>query len=113
MSAERTVAERTRPPLVAVIGSPPYLLLWSAQFASLVAGFFNYIAVAWLVLQLTGSTLAVGSVLAAASIPAAALMLLGGAVSDRFSPRATMIVAGLVRAVVVAVLAGLTLAHVV
>lgn len=113
IGAEPTVTERARPPLVAVLGSPPYLLLWTAQFASLVAGFFNYIAVAWLVLQLTGSTLAVGSVLAAASVPAAVFMLLGGAVSDRYSPRATMLMAGLVRGLVMAVLAALTLAHLV
>jgi MFS family permease len=59
------------------------------SYASLLAGFFNYVAVAWLVLQLTGSNLAVGAVLAAASVPLALFMLLGGAVSDRFSPRTT------------------------
>src|SRR6185295_11616994 len=86
-----------RAPMAAVLGSRPYQLLWGAQFASLVAGFFNYVAVAWLALQLTGSSLAVGSVLAAASIPMAVLMLVGGAASDRFSARATMLGAGLVR----------------
>ena len=100
-----------RPPLAAVLRSRHYLLLWGAQFASLMAGFFNYVAVAWLVLQLTGSTLAVGGVLAAAAVPMAVLMLLGGAASDRFSPRNTMLVAGLVRGGVVAALAGLTLTH--
>src|SRR2546422_4218995 len=63
-------------PLRAVLRSRSYLLLWTAQFASLLAGFFNFVAVAWLTLQLTGSTLAVGSVLAAASVPLAVLMLL-------------------------------------
>src|SRR5205807_6066149 len=74
-------------------------------------GFFNYVAVAWLTLQLTGSTLAVGSVLAAAAVPLAVLMLLGGALSDRFTPRSTMLAAGLARGVVMAVLAALTLTH--
>jgi MFS family permease len=91
--------------MAAVLASRSYQLLWGAQFASLVAGFFNYVAVAWLALQLTGSSLAVGSVLAAASIPMAILMLVGGAASDRFSARATMLVSGLVRGGVVAVLA--------
>jgi MFS family permease len=89
--------------------SRPYRLLWSSQFASLLAGFFNYVAVAWLTLQLTGSNLAVGSVLAAASVPQAALMLLGGVASDRFSPRNTMLAAGLIRGAVIAALAALTL----
>lgn len=95
----------------ALIRSRAYLLLWSAQFAALVASFFNYVAVAWLALQLTGSNLAVGSVLAAAAIPQAVFMLAGGAASDRFSPRTTMLTAGLVRAIVTGLLAALTLAH--
>jgi len=77
----------------------------------MLAGFFNYVAVAWLTLQLTGSSLAVGSVLAAASVPQAVLLLLGGAVSDRFTPRRTMLGAGLARGLVMAVLAVVTLAH--
>src|SRR5262249_7012156 len=104
-------AQPGRSPMAAVLGSRSYVLLWSAQFASLMAGFFNYVAVAWLVLELTGSSLAVGAVLAAASVPMAVLMLLGGAASDRFSPRTTMLVAGLIRGGVVAALALLTLTH--
>jgi MFS family permease len=95
--------------MAAVVTSRRYQLLWTAQFASLLAGFFNYIAVSWLTLQLTGSTVAVGVVLAAASIPMAVLMLASGAASDRFTPRATMVAAGLVRGAVVAVVAGLTI----
>src|SRR5436190_22395305 len=81
-----------------VLRSRSYLVLLAAQFASLLGDFFNYVAVAWLVLELTGSNLAVGGVLAAASVPRAVLMLLGGAVSDRFSPRTSMLVGGLARA---------------
>lgn len=110
-TADRTPDQATHSPMAAVLRSRPYLLLWTAQFASLMAGFFNYVAIAWLVLQLTGSTLAVGGVLAAASIPMAVLMVFGGAASDRFSPRTTMVVAGLLRGVVVAALAILTLTN--
>src|SRR5579862_8965260 len=99
-----------RSPMAAVLTSRPYQLLWTAQFASLLAGFFNYIAVSWLALQLTGSTVAVGAVLAAASIPMAVLMLGSGVASDRFTPRATMIAAGLIRGALVAIIAGLTIA---
>lgn len=95
--------------MAVVLRSRSYQLLWGAQFASLLAGFFNYVAVAWLALQLTGSSLAVGSVLAAASVPMAVLMLIGGAASDRFSARTTMLAAGLIRAAVVAALAVLML----
>src|SRR5438874_7550562 len=97
-------------PFRRVLRSRSFVLLWSAQFAALLAGFFNYVAVAWLALELTGSNLVVGSLLAAASLPQAVLMLLGGAVSDRFSPRTTMLGAGLVRAAVMGLVAALTLA---
>ena len=98
-------------PIFAVLRSRSYRLLWTALFVSLLAGFFNYVAVAWLTLQLTGSSLAVGSVLAAAAVPQALLMLLGGAMSDRFTPRTTMLAAGLARGLVMAVLAALALTH--
>lgn len=98
-------------PFAGLLRSRQYPVLWSATFVSLLAGFFNYVAVAWLVLELTGSSLAVGSVLAAGTIPLAVLMVIGGAVSDRFSPRTTMVVAGLLRGAVVGVLALLTITH--
>lgn len=108
---DNTPVEPRQNPLRAVLRSRPYLLLWSAMFTSGLAGFFNYVAVAWLTLQLTGSTLAVGTVLAAASLPLAVFMLLGGAVSDRFSPRTTMLAAGLARGAVMVALAALALTH--
>ena len=92
-----------------VLRSRSYLVLLAAQFASLLGDFFNYVAVAWLVLQLTGSNLAVGTVLATAAVPRAVLMLLGGAASDRFSPRASMLVGGLARGLVMGILAILAL----
>lgn len=109
--SDNTNPAARRAPLGAVLRSPSYLLLWTAQFAAMLAGFFNYVAVAWLTLQLTGSNLAVGSVLAAAAVPQAVLMLLGGATSDRITPRTTMLLAGTARGVVMAVVAALTLAH--
>lgn len=100
-----------RPSRWHVLRSRSYLVLLGAQAASLLGDFCNYVAVAWLVLELTGSNLAVGGVLAAASVPRAVLMLLGGAVSDRFSPRTSMLVGGLTRALVMGTLAVLALTH--
>jgi MFS family permease len=111
-TATHNIDTTKRPaPLIALLRSRAYVLLWTAQFAALLAGFLNYVAVAWLTLQLTGSNLAVGLVLAAAAVPLAILMLLGGAVSDRISPRSTMRGAGLVRGAVMAILAALTWTH--
>ena len=44
-----------------------FLMLWAGQLTGLIGDSFNYVAVAWLVLQLTGSSLAVGSILASRS----------------------------------------------
>ena len=64
---------------------------------------------AWLVLQLTGSSLALGTVLVVQALPRAVLMVVGGALADRVSPRLTMLGSMGLRAVVVAPLAVLVL----
>jgi MFS family permease len=74
---------------------------------------FSYVALAWLTLSLTGSSLALGGVLAAQAVPRAVFTLIGGATSDRVSPRVQMIASALARAVLMALIATLTLTHVV
>jgi MFS family permease len=51
------------------------------------------VALPWLVLQLTGSGVALGAILLTLAIPRAALMLVGGAVSDRLPARGLLIAA--------------------
>ncbi|MDP1980881.1 MFS transporter [Undibacterium sp.] len=51
---------------------------------------FTLIALPWLVLKMTGDTLILGIVLALISVPRALLILLGGAVVDRYSPKIVM-----------------------
>jgi hypothetical protein len=89
--------------------SAPFRKLWVATTLSLFGDFFSYIAMAWLVLQLTGSSLALGTVLVVQALPRAVLMLVGGAVADRISPRLTMLGSMGLRAVFVAPLAVLVL----
>jgi len=69
------------------------------------------VALPWLVLQMTGSGVALGSILMALAIPRAALMLLGGAMSDRFSARTILIVANAVLAACVALVSVLAWRH--
>ena len=73
-----------------VFASGAFRKLWLAMTLSLIGEFFNYIAMAWLVLQLTGSSLALGAVLTVQAVPRALLMLVGGALADRLSARLTM-----------------------
>jgi MFS family permease len=82
-----------------------FRLLWIGQSVSMLGDQFYLIALPWLVLQITGSPLALGTVLALASIPRALFMLIGGALVDRFSPRNVMFVSNLVRMILVALLA--------
>ncbi len=58
--------------------------LWLGQTLIFAAAEFWFIALTWLVLQKTGSGLAVGTVLIAAAVPRGLVMLVGGAISDRF-----------------------------
>jgi hypothetical protein len=92
-----------------VFASGSFRKLWAATTLSLFGDFFSYIALAWLVLQLTGSSLALGTVLVVQALPRAVLMAVGGALADRLSPRLTMLGSMALRAAVVAPLAVLVL----
>jgi MFS family permease len=107
VAAPEAGAQRPRP--WAVFSSGSFRKLWVATTLSLFGDFFSYIAMAWLVLQLTGSSLALGTVLVVQALPRAALMVVGGALADRISPRLTMLGSMGLRAVVVAPLAVLVL----
>jgi len=86
-----------------------FRLLWIGEGISLLGDQFYLIALPWLVLQLTGSALALGTILALASIPRAVFMLVGGAFVDRYSPRSVMIWSNFARFVLVALLSVLVL----
>jgi hypothetical protein len=107
VSSPAVATPRPRPWTVFSSGS--FRKLWVGTTLSLFGDFFSYIAMAWLVLQLTGSSLALGSVLVAQALPRAVLMVVGGALADRMSPRLTMLGSMGLRAVVVAPLAVLVL----
>ena len=82
-----------------------YRLLWLGQAISFLGDQFHLVALPWLVLTLTGDPLQIGLALAAASIPRAVFMLVGGAWADRHSPRLIMLASDLVRFVVAGLLA--------
>jgi hypothetical protein len=105
--APALAAQRPRPWMVFSSGS--FRKLWVATALSLFGDFFSYIALAWLVLQLTGSSLALGTVLVVQAVPRALLMVVGGALADRLSARLTMLGSMGLRAVFVAPLAVLVI----
>lgn len=87
--------------------------LWIGAGISALGDQFYLIALPWLVLQLTGSNLAVGTVLMCAAIPRAVLMLGGGAVSDRIAPRRIMLTTVSTRTIFVSAVGVLVWFHVV
>lgn len=93
-----------------IFGNRNFRLLWAGEGVSLIGDQLYLVALPWLALQLTGNALATGTVLAIAAVPRALFMLVGGAVTDRFSPKTVMLVSNGVRMALVTVLAGLTLA---
>jgi MFS family permease len=88
---------KVRNPMGAVMASRNFRLLWIGQGTSLLGDQFYLIAMPWLVLQRTGDPLALGAVLALAGLPRAIFMLVGGAVTDRFSPRTVMLTSDIIR----------------
>lgn len=83
--------------LLAPLKKRAFRLYWIGESTSLLGDQFYFIALPWLVLQVTGEAFAVGSVLALAGLPRAVIMLFGGAFSDRYSPRSVLLAANLAR----------------
>jgi MFS family permease len=91
--------------------NPNYRLLWMGGTVSAAGDQFYMVALPWLILQLTGSGVVMGGIMTMGAVPRAVLMLLGGAVTDRISPRKVMMTTALCRTVLVAALAALVFAH--
>jgi MFS family permease len=84
--------------------NPNYRLWLIGGTVSLLGDQFYLVALPWLVLQQTGSALAMGAIMMAGAIPRAVLMLMGGAVSDRLSARKIMMATAMARTLCVTVI---------
>lgn len=91
----------------------PFRNWWIGNTVSLLGDQFYLVALPWLVLQLTGSSLVLGTVLMLAAIPRAALMLVGGAATDRLSARYVLICTTTVRMFLIGVVTLLVWLHVI
>jgi MFS family permease len=74
-----------------------FRLVYGAQVVSLLGDGIIPVALAFAILDLTGSATDLGLVLAARTVPLVACLLAGGVVADRVSRRRVMIVADVVR----------------
>ena len=85
----------------AVFRNPSFTRLWFAQLISTIGDAFTMIAAGIYIFRLTGSTLQVGLMLIATSVPTMLLGLVAGVFVDRFDRKKIMVAADLSRAVLV------------
>jgi len=95
-----------------VLGETSYRRLWIGRTTSLIGDGIAPVALAFAILDLTGSATDLGIVLALHSFVLIALVLVGGVIADRISPRRAMLGADLVRTASMGLIAALLLAGV-
>jgi MFS family permease len=78
-----------------------FALLWSGQTISLLGDNVFSIALAWIVVSLTGSSVAMSLVVVAQIVPSMIFMLLGGAIADRLPKISIMLWSDLSRGIIV------------
>jgi MFS family permease len=94
---------------MAAVARRDFFLLLGGSSISALGDQFTLVAMPWLVLKLTSSPAELGLVLATLALPRALLMLVGGAVVDRMSPRRVLLMARGINALLIALLAALVL----
>jgi MFS family permease len=92
--------------------NPNYRLWLIGGTISFFGDQFYMVALPWLVLQQTGSAVAMGAIMMTGAIPRALLMLMGGVVSDRFSARKIMMATATARTLCVTVIGILVWLHI-
>ena len=94
-NAIRLVSAATRSPLgkLKILGSRNFGLLWVGSMITHLGDAFTFVAFPWLVIQLSDNAVALGSIIAIEALPRAVFILVGGALTDRFSPRQVLIIA--------------------
>jgi len=84
-----------------------FLTFWVGEFISVIGDHISIVAFPLLVLQMTENVALTGFVFAAQGLPRAILMLMGGAMVDRSSPRLVMLLSNLARFLLVMAIAWL------
>ena len=102
-----------RVPTFAALRERNYRLYFTGQMISNTGTWMQRIAQDWLVLELTGSPLAVGITTALQFLPVSLFGLLGGLVIDRYPKRSILVVTQAVMGLLAGVLAALTLGGIV
>ena len=96
-------------PILGALAVRDFRLLWASEAISVLGDQFHFVALSWLVISLTGSGLALGTVLIAVGVPRALLLVPFGVLADRRSPRSMMLAAHAARALIVGGVAALVI----
>jgi MFS family permease len=88
-----------------------FRLLWIGNTVSWLGDQCYIVALPWIILQLTGSAIALGAIMMFAAAPRAVLMLVGGALTDRISARRILISTASARTVFVGAIGALVWFH--
>ena len=88
-----------------------FRFLWIGSTISAFGDQFYFVGLSWLVLLFNGSGLVLGTVLMLEAVPRAAFMLVGGAVTDRISPKKILIATAAGRMLLVTATAVLSYLH--
>src|SRR6186997_1245063 len=103
----RNPKDKTRASSLAPLRKREFRLLFFARTISFVGGSFAIVALAFAVLELTGSKADLGYVLAARTVPMVIFMLVGGIWADRLPRHHVMVASNLVSGVSQAAIAAL------
>ena len=87
--------------LLSSLRNSSFAWLWSGQTISRIGDAFYRIALAWWVLEATGSATAMGTVLIFSSVPMLIFLLIGGVTVDRFSRSKIMFASDIGRGLIV------------
>lgn len=97
--------------MIAVLRRRDFALLWTAGLISLLGDSALSVALPFYIYQRTGSPAAVGAMVVAEALPEVLFGSVAGVLVDRWDRRRTMVVGGLLRAVLLLLLLPLPLAH--
>lgn len=89
--------------MLTLLRNPTFILFFLGNAISLIGFGFNLISISWLVLEETGSELALGKIMAAATIPGVLLALFAGVIIDRMNRKWLMVILDIVRMVIIIV----------
>lgn len=93
--------------LFRALRAPPFAALWVAHAVSRIGDGIYTVALAWWVLENTGSAAVMGAVLVAEVAPSVAFLALGGVLVDRWPRLRLLLTTDVIRAVIVLGVAGL------